>query len=183
MNIEINTPKSLYTVSLLHGRCVHLGFLRVLRLVSTLRLIDLEAYKKFVKITASVISSWAFQNIFVFLIITVTFGGSMMFYIAEFAHDIQMNGGADGESPEEHHEHHAEMYLENDGHMGFLTYQSIPEAMWWALITVTTVGYGDYFPDTVLERLFSMLYIVLGTIVVVLPLFSVQVPGNEDDKK
>ncbi|ADD41284.1 potassium channel family protein [Stackebrandtia nassauensis] len=34
--------------------------------------------------------------------------------------------------------------------------QSFGDALWWAIVTVSTVGYGDYFPVTVEGRLVAM---------------------------
>lgn len=46
---------------------------------------------------------------------------------------------------------------------------SIPAAMWWAAVTVTTVGYGDVTPITVLGRIISVLIMILGIGLVALP--------------
>jgi voltage-gated potassium channel len=40
--------------------------------------------------------------------------------------------------------------------------QSLPDALWWALTTVTTVGYGDRFPTTPGGRAIGAVLMVLG---------------------
>lgn len=46
---------------------------------------------------------------------------------------------------------------------------SIPEATWWALVTLTTVGYGDVTPITVAGRIFGGVVTVLGVGMAALP--------------
>jgi voltage-gated potassium channel len=46
---------------------------------------------------------------------------------------------------------------------------SIPSAMWWATVTLTTVGYGDVVPVTVAGRLFGICITVLGVGMAALP--------------
>ena len=41
-------------------------------------------------------------------------------------------------------------------------FSSIPETMWWAVATLTTVGYGDVYPVTGLGRLLAAVSAVLG---------------------
>lgn len=36
------------------------------------------------------------------------------------------------------------------------------EALWWAIVTVTTVGYGDYYPITTLGRVVAVLLMIGG---------------------
>ncbi|MBZ9534002.1 potassium channel protein [Cytobacillus oceanisediminis] len=42
------------------------------------------------------------------------------------------------------------------------TFPTIFEGIWWAIITTSTVGYGDYAPITVLGRITGMLLILTG---------------------
>jgi len=46
---------------------------------------------------------------------------------------------------------------------------SIPGAMWWATVTLTTVGYGDVVPVTFSGRLFGIFITVLGVGMAALP--------------
>ena len=46
---------------------------------------------------------------------------------------------------------------------------SIPQAMWWGLATLTTVGYGDVTPISVAGKLFGGLIMVLGIGMFALP--------------
>lgn len=39
---------------------------------------------------------------------------------------------------------------------------SAEEALWWAFVTVTTVGYGDYYPVTTLGRVVAVLLMISG---------------------
>jgi voltage-gated potassium channel len=46
---------------------------------------------------------------------------------------------------------------------------TIPEAMWWAIVTLGTVGYGDVVPVTPLGKLVSVFTIVGGLAMIALP--------------
>jgi voltage-gated potassium channel len=46
---------------------------------------------------------------------------------------------------------------------------SIPEAMWWAIVTITTLGYGDTVPVTLAGRLIASVTMVMGYVMLGLP--------------
>ncbi len=52
--------------------------------------------------------------------------------------------------------------------------RNILDAMWWAAVTMTTVGYGDIVPGTVIGRTASM-FVILGGIVVTAILTAIMV--------
>ena len=41
---------------------------------------------------------------------------------------------------------------------------SIPQSMWWSIVTLTTVGYGDVYPVTSMGKFFGSIIIILGII-------------------
>lgn len=48
-------------------------------------------------------------------------------------------------------------------------FSSIPEAMWWGTITLTTVGYGDVYPVTLVGRILGATLAILGIGLFALP--------------
>ena len=42
---------------------------------------------------------------------------------------------------------------------------SISDAVWWALVTVTTVGYGDLYPVTTEGKIIASFLMIIGIIV------------------
>jgi voltage-gated potassium channel len=47
---------------------------------------------------------------------------------------------------------------------------TIPDAMWWAIVTLATVGYGDVVPVTPLGRIVATVTILVGIIIMALPI-------------
>ena len=47
---------------------------------------------------------------------------------------------------------------------------TIPDALWWAIVTLGTVGYGDVVPITPLGRLIATATILVGLIIMALPI-------------
>jgi voltage-gated potassium channel len=48
-------------------------------------------------------------------------------------------------------------------------FSSIPASMWWGVVTLTTVGYGDVYPITLGGRLFTSVVLLLGLGFVAVP--------------
>ncbi len=58
------------------------------------------------------------------------------------------------------------MYVIEGGDKGFT---SIPQSIYWAIVTVTTVGYGDMVPHTVLGKVISSVAMILGYGIIAVP--------------
>ena len=64
------------------------------------------------------------------------------------------------------------IYIIEDSEDGFT---SIPRSIYWAIVTLTTVGYGDIAPQTVLGQFFASIIMILGYAIIAVPTGMVSV--------
>jgi voltage-gated potassium channel len=58
------------------------------------------------------------------------------------------------------------MYMLEGSENGFT---SIPRSVYWAIVTLTTVGYGDIAPGTAIGQLISSVIMILGYAIIAIP--------------
>ncbi|MBW8327043.1 MAG: ion transporter [Prolixibacteraceae bacterium] len=58
------------------------------------------------------------------------------------------------------------MYVVEGSENGFT---SIPQSIYWAIVTVTTVGFGDIVPQTVLGQFLSSIAMIIGYAIIAVP--------------
>jgi len=64
-------------------------------------------------------------------------------------------------------------------------FSSIPRGIYWAIVTITTVGYGDLTPTTVVGQFFSSLLMLIGYAVITVPtgIVSVELANHRPKAK
>ena len=68
-------------------------------------------------------------------------------------------------------------------------FSDIPSTLWWSVVTLTTVGYGDVYPVTALGKLFASLISIAGIGMFALPTgilganFVAQIQKRKPDKR
>ena len=72
------------------------------------------------------------------------------------------------------------MYMVEDDESGFT---SIPRSIYWCIVTLTTVGYGDIAPVTSLGQFFAAIIMVMGYGIIAVPTGIVTAEFTEQNKQ
>ncbi len=72
------------------------------------------------------------------------------------------------------------MYVVEGADNGFT---SIPQSIYWAIVTITTVGYGDIAPHTVLGKSISSIAMIMGYAIIAVPTGIVTVAFSKSNNK
>jgi voltage-gated potassium channel len=74
------------------------------------------------------------------------------------------------------------MYVVEGNQTGFT---SIPQSIYWAVVTVTTVGYGDIVPTTAIGKFISSVAMIMGYAIIAVPtgIITAQMTKQEHDSE
>lgn len=115
------------------------GALRGLRLLKLLSVLKLGRYSEGLQLVGRVLALRSGELLTLILIVLV-----LMFIAASLLHQVEHAAGTKG-------------------------FESVPAAMWWAVVTLTTTGYGDVYPATSLGKLLAGVIMLGGVGMVALP--------------
>lgn len=129
----------LVLVALLVPGTTALASLRGLRLLKLLSLLKLGRYSDSLQLIGRVIWQRSGELLTTVLIVLV-----LVFIAASLLYQVESAAGTKG-------------------------YESIPHALWWAVVTLTTTGYGDVYPATPLGKVAAGMIMLFGVGMVALP--------------
>jgi len=129
-----------------------LRVVRIVRLTRVFRIFKLSRYSMGLKVMILSLkkSAQALYLLIFFLLIGVVMFGSVMYYVEK------------GELDETDGNYYR---VDSQGEKVLSPFQTIPHSLWWAIVTMTTVGYGDVYPVTVFGKILAVVTFFLGILV------------------
>lgn len=118
--------------SIVSGFAVDLRGLRLIRLLRLLRIVKAVRYVRALAVIRDVVRDRQHQ-----LYVSLMFIVFMLIITSSLMYEVEHDDQPD-------------------------KFSSIPETMWWAVASLTTVGYGDVYPVTMMGRLLAGVVAVLG---------------------
>lgn len=121
------------------SKVIDMRFIRVLRLMRLLRIFKLNRYSSSMKLIGAVMKEEKEK-----LIMTLFMTGILLVLASALVFTVENDGQPDA-------------------------FPNIYSSMWWAIATLTTVGYGDVYPMTGLGKILAGVIALLGIGLVALP--------------
>lgn len=142
--IDLLSTIPTYLSLFFHGT-KYLLIIRVLRLLRVFRIFRLSNYSREAAGLAKALksSSNKISVFFGFILILVILMGTVMYIIEGAQYNYELNDNNQ--------------------------FSSIPASIYWAVVTVTTVGYGDITPHTILGKFLSSALMIIGYAIITVP--------------
>ena len=130
-----------YYVGLFLGEGKGIDVLRVIRVIRVVRIFKLTRHSRGLHILGNTIRA-SFQELVMLVLFLII--GVILFSSAVY-------------------------YAESSDKKNAENFSSIPHSFWWAVVTMTTVGYGDISPVTLIGKLVGAMCAISGVLVIALP--------------
>jgi voltage-gated potassium channel Kch len=144
---------------------VSTAFFRVLRLLRVLRVFKMARYLSWMNLfTVSIKQSLQPLGMFCFFVLIVVIVFATIIFYLERGSWVTIDG--------------TDIYVNAIGEPS--KFVSIPDAMYWCFITMTTVGYGDMYPVTVGGKFVAALASVTGIFVLAIPITIISSNFNRE---